>query len=551
MKQTRILQLIVALLLSTTAIAQNQTSGEYPTQLDGTPATVGQATNDHLFTRCEYEGETYTNKVSFKNGSPQVVWFHLDDDEIYLNEAIQALTPIAYNSAGDLYHEITYNSFQCDIYLPEYIELISVENEDGDEIKYLQGDRLPNSSNILWSERDTTVIDQQTYRVYTVTCINVNSYGSHLSARNASRYKQYGALKKDATLFALHLRNNNQDTPQARLGQDMIIANQLLTLRETYIADWNTNEALFFYGTGGNNKSQRFMKYNRVELYGSKGIKEEEDPYMMGDANNSSTVTITDAVATARYLQGLEPDPFVLGAADIDRDGDITATDATLIADQVLTSTDNDVTAAAQPVDDRFYIEDITINGGETQMLSIQLDNAQQYTAFQMDIKLPAGLTVEHEGDDYYFDLTSRKGRDHTIESHMRPDGTIRVVAYSLGVKPISGTNGSLVTFNVIADNGFKGAATIEMKNILFTTADGEEFLMADEVCHVNGTGGDIIITGDVDGNGAVNIDDVTTLINHLLKQTPVDGDPDVDDSGKANIDDVTTLINMLLHKEH
>ncbi|MBQ9575349.1 MAG: leucine-rich repeat protein, partial [Muribaculaceae bacterium] len=56
---------------------------------------------------------------------------------------------------------------------------------------------------------------------------------------------------------------------------------------------------------------------------------------------------------------------------------------------------------------------------------------------------------------------------------------------------------------------------------------------------------------GDVNGDGKINIDDVTALINHLLKQTPVEGNADVDDNGRANIDDVTTLINMLLHKEH
>ncbi len=56
---------------------------------------------------------------------------------------------------------------------------------------------------------------------------------------------------------------------------------------------------------------------------------------------------------------------------------------------------------------------------------------------------------------------------------------------------------------------------------------------------------------GDVNGDGNININDVTTLINHLLKQTPVDGNPDVDGNGNANIEDVTTLINMLLHRTH
>lgn len=54
---------------------------------------------------------------------------------------------------------------------------------------------------------------------------------------------------------------------------------------------------------------------------------------------------------------------------------------------------------------------------------------------------------------------------------------------------------------------------------------------------------------GDVDGDGKVNIDDVTTLINHLLKgSTSVSDGADANEDGNINIDDVTSLINKLLH---
>lgn len=53
---------------------------------------------------------------------------------------------------------------------------------------------------------------------------------------------------------------------------------------------------------------------------------------------------------------------------------------------------------------------------------------------------------------------------------------------------------------------------------------------------------------GDVDGDGKVNISDVTTLIDCLLSSSsPVNGDADVDGNGTVNISDVTTLIDMLL----
>ena len=54
-------------------------------------------------------------------------------------------------------------------------------------------------------------------------------------------------------------------------------------------------------------------------------------------------------------------------------------------------------------------------------------------------------------------------------------------------------------------------------------------------------------LPGDVDGNGIINIDDVTTLIDALLSGQPTAAGADVDANGNVNIDDVTVLIDKLL----
>ena len=117
------------------------------------------------------------------------------------------------------------------------------------------------------------------------------------------------------------------------------------------------------------------------------------------------------------------------------------------------------VAALSAAATDRFYIEDFTINPGETKQVSIMLDNEIEYTAFQVDLLLPEGLTVEMDDGDYVFDLTSRKANDHTITSMLHEDGFIRIIAYSLNVKAFKGNSGALVTFNLIADDNFKGPA--------------------------------------------------------------------------------------------
>lgn len=240
-----------------------QSTGEYVTHSSGTPS------QDHFFVRSTINdlgvSLQYDNLISFKSGGTQLVWIYLDDDEIYQNEAIQSLTPMYYKS-GYRYHEITYNSFQFDIYLPQSLEIISETDDQYNEIYYVQGDRLPSSSQLSWAKKSITkIIDGIEYNVYTFTCFNSSNYGAHFSARNATLYERNGALKKDATLFGIYLKNKRQNYSENRINGDMIIGNMMLSLYET--------SEMFFYGTGGMDVENRFMRYNRVALYGSNGIE--------------------------------------------------------------------------------------------------------------------------------------------------------------------------------------------------------------------------------------------------------------------------------------
>ena len=57
-------------------------------------------------------------------------------------------------------------------------------------------------------------------------------------------------------------------------------------------------------------------------------------------------------------------------------------------------------------------------------------------------------------------------------------------------------------------------------------------------------------LTGDVDGDHRVNIDDVVILIDYLLgnhDSSFMAGDADVDGDGNININDLADLIDMML----
>ena len=168
--------------------------------------------------------------------------------------------------------------------------------------------------------------------------------------------------------------------------------------------------------------------------------------YLPGDVNGDRKVTVTDVVLTASYILGNDPDPFILPAADMNGDGEITVTDVVLIADLVL-HPDHVILKRAPMVgqnDDAMSADDIRLSVGETRTVTITLDNEMEYTAFQLNVHLPDGLTASN------YRITDRAG-SHSFDANTLSDGTERVICYSPMLATISGNKGALLTFDVTA----------------------------------------------------------------------------------------------------
>lgn len=200
------------------------------------------------------------------------------------------------------------------------------------------------------------------------------------------------------------------------------------------------------------------------------------------------------------------------------------------------------VVAFCASATDRFYIEDFEIAPGETKTVSILLDNVMEYTAFQSDIYLPEGLTASN------FALTSRKHSNHTFSTSILPDGGIRLLCYSVRLKPFTDNSGALVTMDVTASEDFAGSATVSVLNTIFTTVQGVEVALDNESCSVSIP--TAILIGDVNDDKAVDIDDVTMLINVVLGNitsgyNAVNANVFADEV--LDIDDVTALIMKIL----
>lgn len=138
--------------------------------------------------------------------------------------------------------------------------------------------------------------------------------------------------------------------------------------------------------------------------------------------------------------------------------------------------------ATTAKADDRLYIEDFDIAIGETKEVAILMDNALAYTAFQVDIYLPDGLTATNA-----VTLTDRKNSDHTIAVEHLEDGAIRLVSYSLSLGTYSGNSGAIATFAVTANINAKGSNLITLKNGMLIDTVPVKYMLAETSATVSG----------------------------------------------------------------
>lgn len=447
-----ILFAIFASLLGLYSYAQGLSEGEYGFKYDSiTPNMIGQATNDHLFVE---------RSVSFYSGDTQLVWFYLNDDEIYQNSKVLSLTPMPYNQSGSRYNEITYNSFQCDIYLPEGIEITDYEDEEGDFHDYAQGERLPNTANINWAQHGTKVIDGKKYNVFSVVCFNTNTYGAHFSSKTSRAYEQNGALKKEHTLFGLFIKNNKQGEAENRLPQDLIIANQVFNIFESVLAGWNANESTFFYGTGGNNETQVFLKYDRTDMYGSSGF--DKNYFFLPDTSvlQGKTITLPVRMQNENVINSFETELQLPAGFSVVQE-----------QDQLL------VSLSDRQAEDH-TIQAVEMGNGVIKITSQSPDKAEYKgndgTLFYITLQVPEGVDSTYTLKVKNTSLTDIYGSLYYVND---ATGTLTVYPYSLGDVNMSGyyTVGDIVVTSryINGDNPssfFFMAADMDQNSIIDST---------------------------------------------------------------------------------
>ena len=171
--------------------------------------------------------------------------------------------------------------------------------------------------------------------------------------------------------------------------------------------------------------------------------------------------------------------------------------------------------------------------------LTIGAQVAGQYVSFQMDIVAPGDCRLEKaESVAAYASLN--------LQAATLQNGLVRVAAYADNALRLEfdGSDVFAVQFQGVPAN----ASTFTLKNIRFAAADGTETLLPPVSVTYQGTSPQPT-PYDLNGDGAVNVGDVTTLVNMILGKTALLNGADLNSDGSVNVGDVTTLVNRILGK--
>lgn len=231
----------------------------------------------------------------------------------------------------------------------------------------------------------------------------------------------------------------------------------------------------------GSEAWQKEINYSKDEEYGVKLVAAtseslvesmnalrtsiEENTYVLGDVTEDGVVLTDDYLAVLNAL--LDPETLeggkVFAAADVNRDGKISIADVTLIAAKVTNGLWPSLGGSlnAPMVGSENLTASAEDNNG-VQRIAINLENRKDYVACQMDIILPAGMTVVGES-------VGNRANGHALYSK-DIDGVHRVVIST--IENNSFTNGSAILYLDVQGGSIDKVA---LDKVIFAEANGRE----------------------------------------------------------------------------
>lgn len=204
----------------------------------------------------------------------------------------------------------------------------------------------------------------------------------------------------------------------------------------------------------------------------------EENTYVLGDVTEDGVVLTDDYLAVLNALLDSETleGGKVFAAADVNRDGKISIADVTLIAAKVTNGLWPSLGGSLNAP--MVGSENLTVSAEDNngvQRIAINLENRKDYVACQMDIILPAGMTVVGES-------VGNRANGHALYSK-DIDGVHRVVISTIENNCF--TNGSAILYLDVQGGSIEKVA---LDKVIFAEANGREtYITGSDATGING----------------------------------------------------------------
>ena len=180
-------------------------------------------------------------------------------------------------------------------------------------------------------------------------------------------------------------------------------------------------------------------------------------------------------------IAGIITDVNQIEAADVNNDGSVTITDCVAAIDLIAAQQYNGARMAETlviPATTDFISASLQNN-----LMTVNLDNKKHYTAFQMTISMPEGMTLGRAAIDIV------RGADHQLVVRSLGNSQYLLAGFSMGNAEIVGESGRLLTIATIG----KALGDIVFNNVEFATTKADACRMGDIVVSGNTTGVELI----------------------------------------------------------
>lgn len=208
-----------------------------------------------------------------------------------------------------------------------------------------------------------------------------------------------------------------------------------------------------------------------------------KNTYVVGDADGDGNVQVTDYMKVMKLVLGtesVEEGTVNFLRADANQDGKINNGDLVAVVNKILGIRTVDAleqVLATNSMESVGEVKMAVVEGVASKKIAIQLSSTNKYAACQMDVNIPAGVTVTS---------SSIEGlQNHSLYSAEQTDGSLRLVVSSLE-NAVMDTEGNATIYLEVEGNN---AEAITVSNVTAADVAGATYNIVDkgEATGING----------------------------------------------------------------